>query len=87
VILAILVIIFLLEVPDREETKLPLKDKILQLDLVGTSVLLPGTLFLLLALEWGGSVYPVFSQPVPSCACVMGADLGSGTMATSLHCW
>jgi len=87
VILAILVIIFLLEVPYREEMKLPLKDKILQLDLAGTSVLLPGTLFLLLALEWGGSVYPVCSLPVSSCTYVMGADLGSGTMATSLPCW
>ncbi len=49
----------LLKVPDRETTKLPLKKKILQLDLLGTSALLPGTVALLLALQWGGSEHPV----------------------------
>ncbi|KAK1760409.1 major facilitator superfamily domain-containing protein [Echria macrotheca] len=48
----------LLKVPDREETKLPLTQKILQLDLLGTAALLPGTICLLLALQWGGSEYP-----------------------------
>ncbi|KAK3326606.1 putative MFS aflatoxin efflux pump [Apodospora peruviana] len=51
-------IAFLLKVPDREETKLDLKSKILQLDLMGTTVFLPGVICLLLALQWGGFEYP-----------------------------
>ncbi|KAK4451946.1 major facilitator superfamily domain-containing protein [Podospora aff. communis PSN243] len=47
----------LLKVPDRPETKIPLKDKILQLDLWGSAALLPGTVSLLLALQWGGADY------------------------------
>jgi MFS family permease len=50
---------FLLKVPDRPETKIPLKDKILQLDLWGSAALLPGTVSLLLALQWGGAEYEV----------------------------
>lgn len=48
----------LLKIPDREETKQPLTNKILQLDLLGMTALLPGTVSLLLALQWGGSEYP-----------------------------
>ncbi|KAK0619748.1 major facilitator superfamily domain-containing protein [Immersiella caudata] len=48
---------FLLKVPDRPETRIPLKDKILQLDLLGSAALLPGTVSLLLALQWGGAEY------------------------------
>ncbi|KAK3685117.1 putative MFS aflatoxin efflux pump [Podospora appendiculata] len=55
---AILLIILILKIPDRDTTKLPLKKKILQLDLLGTSALLPGTICLLLALQWGGFTYP-----------------------------
>lgn len=61
----------LLHVPGRETTKLPLKEKILQLDLLGTSVFLPGTVALLLALQWGGLEYPVslfFSSSMVSTA-------------------
>ncbi|KAK3358937.1 putative MFS multidrug transporter [Lasiosphaeria hispida] len=47
----------LLKVPDRDTTRLPLKDKILQLDLLGTAALLPGIVCLLLSLQWGGSTY------------------------------
>ncbi|KAK4193046.1 major facilitator superfamily domain-containing protein [Podospora australis] len=47
----------LLQMPDRETTKLPLKEKILQMDILGTCALLPGTVALLLALQWGGLEY------------------------------
>jgi heme/copper-type cytochrome/quinol oxidase subunit 3 len=50
-------IYLLLQIPEREETKIPLKDKILQLDLWGTTALLPGVICLLLALQWGGIKY------------------------------
>ncbi|KAK3327477.1 putative MFS aflatoxin efflux pump [Cercophora scortea] len=54
---AIALIAIILKIPDRDTTKLPLKNKILQLDLFGTSALLPGTICLLLALQWGGFTY------------------------------
>ncbi|KAK3370352.1 putative MFS multidrug transporter [Podospora didyma] len=50
-------IAFLLQVPERDTTKVPLKEKILQLDLYGTTALLPGVVCLLLALQWGGLEY------------------------------
>ncbi|KAK0635819.1 major facilitator superfamily domain-containing protein [Bombardia bombarda] len=55
---AMVFIALLLKVPDRASTKLPLKEKILQLDLPGTACVLPGVICLLLALQWGGSTYP-----------------------------
>ncbi|KAI0024401.1 major facilitator superfamily domain-containing protein [Xylariomycetidae sp. FL0641] len=54
---AILFISFLLKVPDREETKIPIKAKLSQLDAAGTAVLIPGVVSLLLALQWGGTTY------------------------------
>ncbi|KAJ2986488.1 hypothetical protein NUW58_g5005 [Xylaria curta] len=42
----------------REETKLPTKTKLRQLDAAGTIALVPSVISLLLALEWGGLMYP-----------------------------
>lgn len=50
-------IFFLLQVPDRETTRLPTWKKLFQLDFVGLSMLLPGVVCLLLALQWGGLKY------------------------------
>lgn len=58
-------IFFLLKIPDRETTKLPSSKKHAQLDAVGTTIFIPGTVCLLLALQWGGSEYAV-SYPVPN---------------------
>ncbi|EXK23832.1 hypothetical protein FOMG_19412 [Fusarium oxysporum f. sp. melonis 26406] len=55
--LAMAFIFLLLNVPDRGSTKLPLKSKVSQLDLLGTGALMPGVVCLLLALQWGGSTY------------------------------
>lgn len=56
---AFFLIILLLRIPDREETKLPLKAKLSQLDAAGTLALLPAVISLLLALQWGGLTYAV----------------------------
>ncbi|MCJ1380208.1 hypothetical protein MMC17_003311 [Xylographa soralifera] len=54
---AITVIAFCLKVPDRDTTKLPWTEKLSQLDALGTAVLIPGVVCLLLALQWGGETY------------------------------
>ncbi|KAI1750129.1 major facilitator superfamily domain-containing protein [Xylaria castorea] len=55
---ALAIIIFLLRIPDRPETKQSTKAKLAQLDGPGTLALLPAVVSILLALEWGGLVYP-----------------------------
>ncbi|RSL95291.1 hypothetical protein CEP52_012165 [Fusarium oligoseptatum] len=54
---AMVVIQLLLNIPDQDKTKLSLKSKILQLDIYGTVLFIPGTVCLVLALEWGGLVH------------------------------
>lgn len=53
-------IVFLLHVPPSIEAAAPLslRQKIFQLDLIGTGAFVPGVVCLLLALQWGGIVYP-----------------------------
>ncbi|KAI5458958.1 major facilitator superfamily-domain-containing protein [Mariannaea sp. PMI_226] len=56
--LALLAIYFFLEIPNHEDTiSLPLTQKILKLDIPGTALVAPGTICLLLALQWGGQTY------------------------------
>ena len=52
-------IFFFLQIPERDTTKAPLKEKLAQLDFAGTAVFVPGSICLLLALQWGGLDYPV----------------------------
>lgn len=56
---AMVVVFFLLQIPNRETTKIPNKEKLAQLDFYGTAMVVPGTICLLLALQWGGSKYAV----------------------------
>ncbi|KAL6365796.1 hypothetical protein LRP88_00371 [Fusarium phalaenopsidis] len=49
--------VFLLNLPDQDKTKLSLKTKILQLDIYGTVLFIPGTIFLVFSLQWGGLVH------------------------------
>ena len=56
---AIAAIFFFLKVPDQNTSKLPLTQKLSQLDAPGTSLLVPGVVCLLLALQWGGQTYAV----------------------------
>ena len=53
------VVTFLLKIPDRPTTKVPVKEKIRQLNLLGFAALLPGVECLCLALQWGGTKYQV----------------------------
>ncbi|KAF7533874.1 hypothetical protein G7054_g6688 [Neopestalotiopsis clavispora] len=64
---ALVVIAFLLNLPDRETTQLPLGKKLAQLDAVGTLLLIPGVVCLLLALQWGGLQYAWNSGRVIAC--------------------
>jgi hypothetical protein len=57
-------IFFLLQVPDRPNTKLPFKDKLRQLNALGLLALLPGVVCLCLALQWGGTTYAVSLWPL-----------------------
>ncbi len=57
-------IFLLLQVPDPDTTKIPAMEKLAQLDFYGTGLLMPGTICLLLALQWGGLTYAV--RPGPS---------------------
>ena len=56
-------IFYVLEVPDRPHTKIALKDKVRQLNFLGLLFLLPGVVCLCLALEWGGTTYAVSFRP------------------------
>ncbi|KAK4494425.1 hypothetical protein PRZ48_014723 [Zasmidium cellare] len=55
--IAILAIFFCLKIPDRPTTKIPWTQKILQLDIPGTTCLVPSIVCLVLALQWGGQTY------------------------------
>ncbi|KAF4638009.1 hypothetical protein G7Y89_g53 [Cudoniella acicularis] len=55
--MAMIIIAPFLNIPDRDTTKLPLTEKLRQLDALGTTFLVPGVVCLLLALQWGGQKY------------------------------
>ncbi|KAI3396429.1 hypothetical protein diail_12149 [Diaporthe ilicicola] len=55
---AMIFILFLLKIPDRATTRLSRMEKLAQLDPIGLTLLLPGVICLLLALQWGGLDYP-----------------------------
>lgn len=52
-------VFFLLHVPDRPTANIPLKDKLKQLNVMGMAALVPGVVCLCLALQWGGTTYSV----------------------------
>ena len=56
---AMVAIFFFLKEPDRDTVKLSWMQKLAQLDAPGTSLLVPGVVCLLLALQWGGQTYTV----------------------------
>jgi hypothetical protein len=54
---AMVILCFLLRVPERKLEKTSLKDQFHQLDPVGTALFIPSIVCLLLALQWGGIDY------------------------------
>ncbi|KAF3085426.1 hypothetical protein TWF102_011570 [Orbilia oligospora] len=54
---SLLVIFFWLHIPEQETMKHPWAEKLLQLDVVGTMMLVPGVVCLVLAMQWGGQKY------------------------------
>lgn len=63
--LAAVVIFWILKLPARQDTiKLDIKTKLKQLDFYGTALIIPATVSLILALQWGGSIYTVSRQIV-----------------------
>ncbi|PWY69630.1 MFS multidrug transporter [Aspergillus sclerotioniger CBS 115572] len=50
-------VFFLLHIPDRRTTNVPLKEKLRQLNILGMIALIPGVVCLCLVLEWGGTTY------------------------------
>ncbi|KAG4441523.1 hypothetical protein IFR05_002980 [Cadophora sp. M221] len=53
----LVVVPHLLEIPDRPNTNIPLKEKLRQLNALGMLVLLPAVVCLCLTLQWGGTTY------------------------------
>jgi MFS family permease len=51
---AVVAIFFFYKIPDRDTAKVPLREKLAQLDAPGSALLIPGVVCLLLALQWGG---------------------------------
>lgn len=85
-------IFFVLQIPDRLTTKVSFKDKLQQLNAVGLLALFPGVVCLCLALQWGGTKYPVSfrrefpSTLAPSCLGLVEITVSSGARDVSLHC-
>lgn len=57
-----IVIFFILDITDQDTVKIPLMEKLKQLDVLGTTLLIPGVVSLLLGLQWGGQTYAVSSS-------------------------
>ncbi|DAA77841.1 TPA_exp: Uncharacterized protein A8136_5544 [Trichophyton benhamiae CBS 112371] len=68
---AIFFIAFCLKLPKRDTTRVPLIEKLAQLDSLGTTLLVLGVVSLVLALQWGGQAYPWSSGRVVACLALM----------------
>ena len=64
---AMVIIFFCLKVPHHDTTKVTWKEKISQLDIPGTTVLIGCVVCLILALQWGGQTYNVSGITKTSC--------------------
>lgn len=65
--IAIATVLFLFKNPERKHSKLTTRQKIGEIDLLGAFCLICSIVCLLLALQWGGSVYPWKDSKVWGC--------------------
>ncbi|OQE14814.1 hypothetical protein PENFLA_c035G05174 [Penicillium flavigenum] len=72
---AMLFIGFCLRVPDQDRAKVSWVEKLIQLDFLGTTLLMSGVVCLVLALQWGGQTYAWNSDRVVTCLILMGVLL------------
>ncbi|KAA8649901.1 MDR family MFS transporter [Aspergillus tanneri] len=72
---AMVFIAFCLKVPKQDTAKVSWAEKLLQLDLFGTTPLVSGVVCLILALQWGAQTYPWGSGRVVACLVLMGVLL------------
>ena len=69
----VLAIMIFFKPPNRKmDDTLTARDKLAKFDLIGTALLLPAVICLLLALQWGGTQYPWKSARIISLFCVFG---------------
>ncbi|KIX94209.1 uncharacterized protein Z520_10236 [Fonsecaea multimorphosa CBS 102226] len=72
---SILVVLLVLHIPqDPKLSEKPILKRILELDLIGAGILIPGIICLLLAVQWGGSTYPWNSSRI------IGLFVGAGCL-------
>ena len=62
--MTILIILFLLKLPNIKTQQSTFKQQVSQLDPIGTALFIPGIVCLLLALQWGGTKYAWGSGPI-----------------------
>ncbi|CAG8949328.1 hypothetical protein HYFRA_00004954 [Hymenoscyphus fraxineus] len=65
--IAVIAIIAFFKPPKRKESNLSIKEKVLEIDLLGAFFLICAIICLLLALQWGGSTYPWKDSKVWGC--------------------
>ncbi|RAL10653.1 putative MFS aflatoxin efflux pump [Aspergillus homomorphus CBS 101889] len=72
---AMIFIAFCLKIPKQDTTRVPWVEKLLQLDFLGTTLLVSGVVCLVLALQWGGQTYAWSNGRVVACLVLMGVLL------------
>lgn len=90
--LALAAVVFCLKIPDRDTTQSTLKEKLLQLDGIGATVLIGAVVCLVLALQWGGQEYSVcilFCPPLMTCELTgcSGTTVSSSPSSSSWVFW
>lgn len=65
--IALLTVFFFFKNPERKHGDMTFKEKIKQVDLLGAFFLICAIVCLLLALQWGGSLYPWHDSRVWGC--------------------
>ncbi|KAH8703359.1 putative MFS aflatoxin efflux pump [Talaromyces proteolyticus] len=72
---AMVIMFFFLDIPERDTTKVSWNKKLPQLDALGTTCIIPGVTCLLLALQWGGQTYAWNNGKIIALLTLMGALL------------